>query len=44
MKNFNVSTSEVKKVTKELRVLNLEEMSKIRGGGKIPADGDDVLK
>ncbi len=37
MKNF---TDEPKKLNKETRILNLEEMSKIRGGGKIPDDDD----
>jgi len=36
MKNVNYLNGDSKKMNKEFRILNLEEMSKIRGGGKIP--------
>ena len=36
MKNAVNFTNDSKKLNKELRILNVEEMSKIRGGGKIP--------
>ena len=38
MKNYTNFTNDSKRLSKELRTLNLEEMSKIRGGGKIPND------
>ena len=36
MKNAVNFKNDSKKINKELRILNVEEMSKIRGGGKIP--------
>ncbi len=41
MKNYTNFTSASAKMNTEIRILNLEEMSKIRGGGKSePPDPD----
>lgn len=40
MKNATILSNDSKKLNNDLRTLNLEEMSKIRGGGKIPVENE----